>query len=516
MNTAPKATGSKLGSNMVWNLLGMGLPILVAVAAIPPLIGVLGEARFGVLTIAWLVFGYFSIFDLGLHRALTQLVSRAIGAGEERRVPGLFWTALALMAVAGVIGAVVVGIGAPAIVRSLQMPEGLSDVARAELVREATWAFVWMAVGLPVLTSTAGLRGMLEAHQRFLSVAVVQLWHGTWTFLGPLLVAWFLKPDLGYVVAGLLAGRLVTWVAYFVLATRAAPAVWSAVRFDRGAVRPLLGYGGWMTLTHAVVPVLLYGDRFIIGSIIDTRAVAYYVTPAEMVVKLLIVPTAIMGVLFPAFASTYERRLEQTRSLFSHGLKGLLLIFVPVSAVGVALGPSVLEVWLSMGMSGEEASAFTAVAGPVLQLLIVGVLINGLAQIPTALIQAVGRPAWVALVYCAELPIWYVTMVWLTREYGVSGAAVAWCLRQVIDAAVLLALAQLLMGESRRVWCKRVATVLLAVLALVGLIGVEPAWARAALGGVLVLVSVVVGWCVVLDAQQRGWVRGVLRKPHGR
>jgi O-antigen/teichoic acid export membrane protein len=416
------------------------------------------------------------------------------------------------MALAGVIGGLVVYIASPAIVRALQMPAVLSSEAHEQLQTEALGAFVLMAIGLPVLTSTAGLRGVLEAHQKFFGVAVVQLWHGIWTFLGPLLVAWLIKPDLSYAVGGLLAGRLVTWIAYFSLATRAAPQVWSATKLDASTIKPLLSYGGWMTLTHAVVPVLLYGDRFIIGSIIDTEAVAHYVTPAEMVVKLLIVPNAIMGVLFPAFAATYEHHREQTRKLFSHGLKTVLLLFVPVGVMGVALGPELMAVWLRMGMHPKEASSFALIAAPVLQLLIVGVLINGLAQIPTALIQAVGRPSWVAITYCIELPIWGMMMMWLTQQYGVTGAAVAWCLRQVIDASTLLLLAQTLTGEGKVVLFKRITATGVASLALLGLMVIDPLWGRASVGAVLLLLAVWLGWTVVLDAEQRNGFKHLLRK----
>src|SRR5437773_8518685 len=80
-------SGRLLARNTVWNLLGNGAPMLVAVFCIPILIKGLGTDRFGVLTLAWALIGYASLFDLGLGRALTQLVARKLGAGEEHDVP---------------------------------------------------------------------------------------------------------------------------------------------------------------------------------------------------------------------------------------------------------------------------------------------------------------------------------------------------------------------------------------------------------------------------------------------
>ena len=62
----------KLLRHTVFNLVGLGAPLLVAVATIPVLIGQLGPSRFGLLTLIWAVVSYFGLFDLGLGRALTQ------------------------------------------------------------------------------------------------------------------------------------------------------------------------------------------------------------------------------------------------------------------------------------------------------------------------------------------------------------------------------------------------------------------------------------------------------------
>ena len=69
--------------NIFWNLLGNGTPMLAALFAIPILIDGLGLERFGVLTLSWMVVGYFSLFDLGLGRALTKLVAEKLGREEN-------------------------------------------------------------------------------------------------------------------------------------------------------------------------------------------------------------------------------------------------------------------------------------------------------------------------------------------------------------------------------------------------------------------------------------------------
>ena len=62
----PDGSSSATVRNVLWSLAGTGLPLIVAAASIPSLIAALGTTRFGVLSLAWIVVGYFSLFDLGL------------------------------------------------------------------------------------------------------------------------------------------------------------------------------------------------------------------------------------------------------------------------------------------------------------------------------------------------------------------------------------------------------------------------------------------------------------------
>ena len=99
--------GRLLARNTIWNLVGEGAPLLIAVIAIPVLVHALGTARFGILMIVWLLIGYLSLFDLGVGRALTNLVAQKLGSGEEALLPPLIWTANILMLGVGIVGALI-------------------------------------------------------------------------------------------------------------------------------------------------------------------------------------------------------------------------------------------------------------------------------------------------------------------------------------------------------------------------------------------------------------------------
>ena len=443
--------GHLLARNTLWNLVGNGAPILVAIFCIPLLIKGLGTDRFGVLTLAWAVIGYAGLFDLGLGRALTQLVAKKLGRGEDHEVPTLVWTALILMLLLGVVGTAVVILLTPfLVVRVLHVP--------AALERETLNSFRVLGLSIPLVIGTAGLRGFLEALQRFRLINALRIPMGVFTFVGPLLVLPFSK-SLVQIVAVLVAGRLLAWVAHLVFCLRVAPALQHGIAWDRTVLAPLLRFGGWMTVTNVVGPLMVTFDRFLIGALVSVSAVAYYAAPYEAVTKFLLIPGALMGVMFPAFSTSSIQDRGHMALLFDRSVKYLLLVLFPLVLLVVVLAHDGLRLWLG--------ATFAQNSVHVLQWLAVGVFINSMAQVPFALVQGVGKPDLTGKLHLVELPAYMVMLWWLTKTHGIEGTAIAWTGRALLDAVVLFALARQFLPARTS---SRLPTILLAVLALATLV----------------------------------------------
>jgi len=480
-------SGRLLARNTVWNLVGSGGPMVVAIFCIPVLIKELGTDRFGVLTLAWAVIGYAGLFDLGLGRALTQLVAKKLGAGEDRDVPTLVWTSLLLMLALGLLGAVFVVLLSPWLVyRALHIPPALQ--------REGLRSFYLLGLSIPVVISTAGLRGLLEAHQRFGMINALRVPMGVFSFTGPLLVLPF-SQSLFPIVAVLVAGRLFAWIAHLLLCLRVLPELRRGIVWQRALISTLLRFGGWMTVSNIVGPLMVTLDRFLIGALISVSAVAYYATPYEVVTKFWLIPGALVGVLFPAFSTSSAQDRNRTALLFGRSVKCILLVLFPVILLVIAFAQDGLTVWLG--------AAFAANSVRVLQWLAVGVFINSLAHVPFALVQGVGKPDLTAKLHLLELPVYLGALFWLTKRYGIEGAAIAWTGRVTLDALVLFAMARKLLPIETSF---RPQTTLFSVLALVSLV------LAALLQGLLfksvflllvILSFVSVAWFRVLSPEER-------------
>lgn len=400
--------------------------MLAAVIAIPILIGHLGASRFGVLTLAWAAIGYFNLFDLGLGRALTQIVAaRLAGTRPRGELTTVAWTALSLMLLLGVVGGLVLAAVTPWIVRSgLNVPPSL--------ISESIGAFYLLAASLPFVVTTAGLRGLLEAHQQFGAVTALRIPLALFTFIGPLAVLPFAK-GLVPIVALLFIGRVVTWVAHLVVCLRRYDYLRIAFEVRRDVVRPLLRFGGWMTVSNVVSPIMAYLDRFFIGAILPLAAVAYYVTPYELVTKLLVVPQAMVVAAFPAFAASYASDPHRTAALFERTLRVVLLLMFPLLLAVVLFSREALTLWVGASVAEQSTG--------VLQWLAVGVFINAMAQAPLVVLQSTGRPDLTAKLHLVELPLYLMGLWWLAQRYGIVGVAMAWSARAAVDAVAMLVLA---------------------------------------------------------------------------
>ena len=420
-NNKHMTRGSLLANNALITLLSQALPLVVAIFSIPYLVSGMGIERFGVLTLVWMVTGYYSLFDFGVGRALTKMVASKLGAGEEKDISALVWTALFFVFLMGMLGALIVYMISPYLVKEVFQ-------ITAELHNETLNVLYLLSLSLPVVICATSLRGILEAYQRFPFISIIRTPVGIMTFIGPLLVLNF-SQSLTYIVLALLFIRMVECLAYLLFCFYINPTLRKGVMPQIRYLKPLLATGGWMTVSNIVGPTLLYLDRFLISTIISISAVAFYTTPFEVLHRLMIIPGAIVGVLFPAFSHSFEHDLERITVIFSRGVKYTFIAMFPLILFITTFAYEGLNLWLG----GE----FAQNSSSVLQILAVGSLIGSMTYMPYALIQAGGRSDFTAKLHFFEFPFYLIIMWWLTKNYGIDGAAFALTLRFSTDAIIL-------------------------------------------------------------------------------
>jgi O-antigen/teichoic acid export membrane protein len=484
--------------NTAINLGGHVIPILVGLATIPYVVRGLGSAGFGILSIAWVLLGYLGLFDLGLGRATTKFVAECLGRGEMDRLPGLVWTSLGYQLIFGIPATALVEVFVPFLVGELKIPPAL--------VSETRLSFYILAASLPIILANAALRSVLESAQRFDLVNYIKVPANISVFLLPA-IAIALGLHLPGIILLLVMGRLVATLAYLVVCLKTFPILAHKFTFDPKLLRPLMTFGGWVTVSSVVSAILIYGDRFVIGALVSMTAVGYYTAPSEIISRLLIFPASLVLTLFPAFSSLdawgEKVRLEM---LYARSVKFLLLCLGPLLVLIAVFAGEILRLWLG----GDFASKSTLV----LQILAAGVLLNSMALVPFTLIQGLGRPDVTAKFHLLELPLYAGTLWLLVERLGIPGAALAWTLRMGFDAALVFGAAWRLRLASLRTLAESgLLKSILAVLAF-GVVLSLALWAdltlpiQVGLSALLLPIFAVGTWSLILDNVDRTFLTG--------
>ncbi len=463
----------------------------VAVFAMPIIIHGLGKPRFGILTISWMVVGYMSLLDMGLGRALTKYLAESIGLGRREQLPGLFWTAFILTLILGVFGMCALLLGSRWIIyHGLSVPAALRP--------ETLLAFRLIALCLPALVSAAACRGLFAALQRFDLINAVRIPVSIFSYLAPIALMQFSR-NLALIVGVLVAGRVVSWAVQMVMCFQALPGLRRSPVLEWRYLGPLSSFGGWLTVTSVLGPLLGYSERFLIASLLSMTSVAYFSTPWEVIYKMQILPAAVSQVIFPAFSYSLVASPKTIAALFEQTNKCMLALLFPFALLTAVFAPELLQLWLGP----DFVNASTVVA----RCFAAGLLVAGVTYVPTALIQAAGRPDFNALLLLIETPL-YLPLAWLTiRRFGINGAAFASLMRNGLNMVICFGFVMRVVpatipGLKKSVMVIAAALCILAVgVSITGGLVLKAIFAAAAL-----IISATATWILLLDRRERGFL----------
>lgn len=421
-------TDPGLKKNFVYTVIGMATPVVVALATIPIYIHQIGEERYGVLSIVWLLLGYFGFLDMGLSRASANALAKLRDAPDQER-SRVFSSSLYLNLGLGVIGGGLIFVAGGYLFRT---QFNLTEALWAELAQ----GMPWVACMLPLALASGVAFGALESRERFLAVNLLQMTGSAAGQIVPALCAVFISPSLEWVIPAAFLIRLLTTVQVFWHLRRVDRL--RLTRYDRGQGGALFKYGAWVSVTNIVGPILTSLDQFVIGSKLGPAAVSHYSVPMNLTTRVQIIAAALSRAAFPRL-SRYTQ--AEAVDLAERAIRALAYLFGAACVGALFLVEPFLALWIS--------PEFGQVATPVAHILLAGAWINGLAFVALSLLQGQGRPDLAAKMHMLEL-LPFIGVLWLLIDrFGLPGAAAAWTLRVAVDALLMFQLAGL---RWRRLW----------------------------------------------------------------
>lgn len=407
----------RLIKNSLWNIGGYIIPAIVTIPSLGVMGRVLGAELFGVFTLALAVVGYASIFDAGLTRAVIREI--AIERNNENNKLKIISSATVVILALSLMAAILLFLGSDQVTTLLKI-----DVV---LYEQVSYSFRILSFSIPFFLITQIWLSILEGEEKFAILNVYKTITGTLLSLLP--VAFILyKPKLEYAIAGLVTARLLCLMIAFYLCSK--DILKAKLSIDRKTIKRLFMFGGWITVSNIISPILSYFDRFIVSNQLGAANVAFYTAPSEIIARLSIVPGAFARALFPRLShTTHPEEQAKTKRLIT---LILFAISFPTLLIGAIFSEKIMIIW--MGPS------FLGTSGNVLAILLVGFLFNSLAQVPFASIQSRGFAKITAFVHLMELVPYLLLLFYLIKQHGLIGAATAWSVRMFVDFVILILL----------------------------------------------------------------------------
>lgn len=412
--------------NSVWNLAGYVIPTAIAIPAMGYLARVLGVELFGVYTLAIAIVGYAGIFDIGLTRAIVREIAVYRGNVDERKK--IISTATIFLFLFSVAGAIVISLSTPKIISLLNI-----TAANHNDVQSSIQILVWT---IPAFLLNQLWMSILEGDERF-AILNIQRSFGSSIIAGLPALFVLISPSLYSAILGLAVGRLLSLIIAFVIVRN--EIINAGFIFYRETFRRMIFFGGWITVSNIISPVMVYFDRFVISGSLGADKVGYYTAPSEIVSRLGLIPGALSRAVFPKLsaAKTYDELKKNIK--FAYLVMGLGCL--PLVVVLILLAKIIMHLWL-----GEEYALHSQT---IFQILLVGFFFNSIAQIPFTVIQSLGKAKYTAFLHCLEVVPYLALLYFLVNAYGVLGAAYAWTIRVFVDCLLLILVSRKCIAKHR-------------------------------------------------------------------
>jgi len=213
----------------------------------------------------------------------------------------------------------------------------------------------------------------------------------------------------------------------WVVAIRAG--VWSpSVSMDRGALRDLLPYSSYVTVSLLVGYGQSNADNLLIGKILGTRPLGYY----NLAYRAFLLPLQRFGEVisdsvFPALAAVKDD-LPRLRAGFLRSTQYVALVFFPLT-IGMAItAPQAVPVAFGrQWIPAVQTLQVLALTGPLVSM----------SRLKGPLFMAIGRPNWDFWLNVLGVAL-YVPAFLVGIQHGILGVAISYAVASAIEAPVVV------------------------------------------------------------------------------
>lgn len=385
----------------------LGVNILVGLFLSPFILHRLGDAAFGIWVLIFSLTGFYGIFDFGIRSSIIRYVSKYTATQDLEEVSGLINTALFTYTCVGVLSVIITLVGCVYVDRVFHVQPEFRTTARWLLLMVGSS----VALGFPL----GVFGGMLEGLQKFYILnwtAIVS------SLFRVVLIVFYLNRG-----AGLLTVALITvGMPFLASLVRAAVALASLpVKFswkyvDRTSFRHMANYSGVTFMIIVASRLRFKTDALVIGTFLSSSAITFFYAGSRLVDYAGEVVSSLAQIFVPMSSqSDAARNMYRLRKIFIAGNRACAFTALPITAVFIIMGKSIIEVWL-----GKK---YVAQGYPVLLTLIVPYTLMLAQSASGRILFGMGKHGKLAVVSLIEGVANLVLSILLVRHFGILGDA---------------------------------------------------------------------------------------------
>ena len=401
-----------LKRNVVANYLGQGWSALMAIAFVPVYIKYLGIEAYGLIGLFVVIQAWLALLDMGMTPTLTREMARFEAGEHSPQAIGDLLRTLEIVCV----GVAVLICGGMALAANWLVNHWLQADG---LAPQAMQTAVYIAAFVIALRFVEGLyRGAIFGLQRQVWFNAANAAVSTVRGVGVIGVLAWVAPSVEAFLLWQLALAIVPVVLYAWKTHSVLPRAPQRVRFSSRALADVGRFAGGMMGTTALVLLLTQVDKILLSRMLSLEAFGYYALASA-------VAAALQMLLGPITAAVYPRMVVLVSAndasplvtLFHFAAQMITVALAPAALVLVFHAQGALFAW-----SGDAVLA--ARAAPVLSVLVLGTLLNGLLHVPYQLQLAHGWTGLAIKTNLVAVAVLVPAILWLVPIYG--GIAAAW------------------------------------------------------------------------------------------
>ena len=191
-------------------------------------------------------------------------------------------------------------------------------------------------------------------------------------------------------------------------------------RFSLTALKKIKHFAMHMMATSFLQLLLTQVDKILLSRLLTLEAFAYYVLAATVANALSLLPGPVMTAFYPRFTELVAQDNKAALITSYHKSAQLLTVLMGTAAIMlIVFGDTVMALWTKNPELSKQITPLVAV-------LALGTLLNGMIWIPSAMLLAYG---WTRLFVKANFfSVLFIVpaIFWVTPKYGPIGAAWVW------------------------------------------------------------------------------------------